>query len=128
MLEVVVGSNESVSGSVLKADTIAIIYAIEALDSSYDRLGGVMDVDQYPERDPSSGFGPLVEKQLETYGFRRVLRGRQSLVIGQETRDMHFVGRVCLLCCTSTSLNLLRRIATNYDKRGGMQGRRGFFA
>jgi len=67
MVEVVVRGDQGIASTVLEADPVAIINAIEALDCCYDRLGCVVGVHQNPERDPCSCFGPVIKEQLEAY-------------------------------------------------------------
>lgn len=59
-LEVFVAGNHDVAMLVLKADTVAIVDTVKALDGGYDGLGGVVCVHQYTERDACLDFSRVV--------------------------------------------------------------------
>lgn len=57
---------------ILETDTMAIIDAIEVLDSSNDGLGGVVRIDKDSERNARSCLGTLIKEKLEGYGLSRL--------------------------------------------------------
>lgn len=67
MIKVVIRGDQCVASSILEADSVAIVDAIETLDCCDDRFGRVMCVHQNSEWDPCPGFGSVVEEQFEAY-------------------------------------------------------------
>ena len=71
IVEVLPGCDQGVALGILEADAVAIVDAIEVLDSSDNRLCGIVLVDLDSERYPGSCFGPVVKEQLEGYRLPR---------------------------------------------------------
>jgi hypothetical protein len=65
IVEVLPRCDQGIAISVLEADTISVVNAVEVLDSSDDRLCGVVLVDLDPQWDSSPGLGSIIQQQLE---------------------------------------------------------------
>ena len=73
VLKILISRNECVPAVVLKADAICgtFVKAIEILNSSYNRVSGIMREDLHPHWQSRSVIGGTIEQQLECDVLRR---------------------------------------------------------
>lgn len=126
VMKIIVRSDQNITGSIFKADTVAVIYTIKALDSSYDPLGCVFQVHQDSERDSSPSFGTAIKQQFKAYRLWRVLLRRWDLFFGQKIGNVHLArgimygGRYRSECRAT----IQGPIAANYDESRSIRARR----
>ena len=73
ILEVLVSCNERIPTVVLEADTVCgtFVEAVEVLNSSHNRIGGIVRKDLHPHWQSCSMIGGTIEQQLECDILRR---------------------------------------------------------
>lgn len=73
VLEVLISRDECVPNVVLEADAVCgtFVEAVEVLDSSHNRVGGIMWKNLYPHWQSCSMIGGTIEQQLECDVLRR---------------------------------------------------------